>query len=179
MRIRRRCVLEIIFAVLVIAGAAFFVLYLKGGDREKGVRAADKISLEIRDSNNGKVYGRWPLGDKKEFSIEFIHSVHQSPVRETFTVDNVSEGATGSYLIRPLAVRFSSFGAGMQSDVEEGQTITRDGDALVISGFKKQFKELNLIVGTVSDHLLFIGDGVYSLRELCGKNAHITIRVKR
>jgi hypothetical protein len=125
--------------------------------------------LEIRDINSGRLYGRWPL-ERDEFAIEFIHSVNQSPVREFFTV----EGRT----IRPEKVRFSSFGAGMQSDLQEGQTLTRDGDALIISGFDASFKQLNYIVGTVSDHLLFINDETLSLRDLCGRNAHVHLRVK-
>ena len=151
-------VLNLILAALVVSGAAFYVVHFK-------VRA-----LEIQDAASGKVYGKWPLGKAGEFSVEFIHSVHQSPVRETFR----AEGRK----MRPVAVRFSSFGAGMQSDVEEGQTLSRDGDAMIISGFSASYKELNFIVGTVSDHVLFINNEIISLRELCGRNAHITIRLR-
>ena len=156
-----------VLAALVITGAVFF---LPCCSSEKGT------SLEIRDAISGKVYGKWSLNGKgelvgnKEFSIEFIHSVNQSPVRETFGI----EGGK----IMPLSVRFSSFGAGMQSDLEEGQVISRDGDAMVITGFKTSFNELNYIVGTVSDHLLIIDNKTISLRELCGRNAQIIIRVK-
>jgi len=130
--------------------------------------------LEIRDAGSGKIYGRWPLEKNEEFAIEFIHSVNQSPVREFFRAEDG--------MIRQLAVRFFSFGAGMQSDLEGGLTFSRDGDAMVLSGYKTSFKELNYIVGTVSDHLLFIYDKTnietVSLRDLCGRNAHITIRIR-
>jgi len=82
-------------------------------------------------------------------------------------------------MIRLARVRFSSFGAGIQSDLEEGQVLIREGDALVVTGFSVSFKELNYIVGTVSDHVLFINGETLSLRELCGKNAHITICLKK
>jgi hypothetical protein len=124
--------------------------------------------LEIDDSESGKVYGRWTIDRGGEFAIEFIHSVNQSPVRETFKLEGRA--------IRPVSVRFYSFGAGMQTDLEEGQTMERDGDALIITGFNRAFAELNYIVGTVSDHLLLAGGETISLRELCGKNAHITLR---
>jgi len=75
-------------------------------------------------------------------------------------------------------VRFYSFGAGMQSDLEEGQTLSRDGDAVVISGLNRTFTELNYIVGTISDHLLLINGRSISLRELCGRNAHVTLRIR-
>jgi len=136
--------------------------------------------LEIRDTESvnglfgsGKVYGRWPLEDNGKFSIEFIHSVNQSPVREFYEAENG--------VIRLRAVRFFSFGAGMKSDLDGGLSFSRDGDAMVISGYTTTFKdnELNYIVGTVSDHLLFINGETISLRQLCGRNAHINIHLKK
>ena len=124
--------------------------------------------MEIRDSESGRVYERLAVDKSGEFAIEFIHSVNQSPVRETFKVEGRA--------IRPLSVRFYSFGAGMQSDWEEGQAMERDGDAMIITGFNRTFTELHYIVGTVSDHVLTIGGETVSLRELCGRNAHITLR---
>ncbi|GAB6393416.1 MAG: DUF1850 domain-containing protein [Treponematales bacterium] len=138
--------------------------------------AAQK-TLVISDGENGKVFGRWALGEGGRFAVEFTHSVNNSPVRETF------EARDGE--IAAVSVRFSGFGAGMQSAVEGRETLARDGDALVIAGFDKRFRELRYIVGTVSDHLLFVGNGGaaadstsgISLRELCGRNAHIVIRM--
>lgn len=126
--------------------------------------------LEIRDAASGKMYGSWSLDPGGEFAIEFIHSVNQSPVRETFTIAGRD--------IRPAAVRFYAFGAGMQSDMEPGLQMSRDGEALVITGFSRSFPQLAYIVGTVSDHLLYINGTVISLRDLCGRNAHINIRVR-
>ena len=156
----------ITLAVLAVSGTVFYIIHSGTGAGS----SKDKKNLEIRDSVSRKVYGIWSLGESGEFAIEFIHSVNNSPVREIFKSEN--------RMIRPLAVRFSSFGAGMLSDLEEGQKLSRDGDALVISGFNTSFKELKLIVGTVSDHLLFINNEIISMRDLCGRNAHITIMIK-
>jgi hypothetical protein len=146
-------------AVLAVTGAVFL-----------GCRPA--FWLEIRDAESNKLYRRFPLSDGGGFAVEFVHSVNQSPVREIFVA------ADGE--IRPLAVRFFSFGAGMQSDLEPGMTMSRDGDALVITVPPgRGSRELRYIVGTVSDHLLLIGGETVSLRELCGKNAHIVIGIKR
>jgi hypothetical protein len=127
--------------------------------------------IEIRDTGSGKVYGKWPVPESGEFSIEFIHSVNMSPVKETFKIKERK--------IYLQQVKFSSFGAGMLSDLEEGMTLERDGEELVIGGFNNaSLEELKFIVGTVSDHVLFIGGEEVSLRDLCGRNAHITIRAK-
>ena len=169
---RLRGVVCILFAALVFSGAVFLFLYFRSHEGEQSGRSErSSVILEIKDSQTGRVYGKWPLEEGREFAVEFIHSVNQSPVRETFGIEGRK--------IRPLSVRFFSFGAGMQSDLEEGLTLSRDGDAMVITGFNASYGELNYIVGTVSDHLLFLGGGVYSLRELCGRNAHISIYLKK
>jgi hypothetical protein len=159
-----RVVLYLSIAALVSFGAVIYCFQLNSA-QGKNFRY-----LETRDTSSGKIYGKWPLETGGEFAIEFVHSVNQSPVRELFRIDD--------RVIRPVAVRFSSFGAGMQSDLAEGQTLSRDGDALVITGFSSSFRELNYIVGTVSDHLLFINGETVSLRDLCGRNAHVNISVK-
>ena len=145
----------------LVSGAVLFIAHF--ANRETGV-------LEVRGTDSGRVYGRWSLGESAEFSIEFVHSVNQSPVRETFRVKD--------RMLVLESVRFYSFGAGVQSDLGEGQKLTRDGDAMVISGFDFSLKKINLIVGTVSDHILFVNDKIISLRELCGRNAQVTIRYR-
>jgi hypothetical protein len=160
--------------IVILTAVALFSVFCQSCLNERGGQV-----LEIRDAETGKVYGRWPLEENGEFAIEFIHSVNQSPVREFYSAENG--------VIRLNSVRFFSFGAGMKSDLDGGLSFSRDGDAMVISGYTKTFKdnELNYIVGTVSDHLLFICDKdktiveTVSLRELCGRNAHINIHLKK
>ncbi|MDR2068836.1 MAG: DUF1850 domain-containing protein [Spirochaetaceae bacterium] len=149
-------IINLVLAALVVSGAVF----LRGLPKK----------LVISDASSGRVYGTWRVAEGAEFAVEFIHSVHNSPVRDTFRVRGRR--------IKPVATRFSSFGAGMQAELGEGQEMIRDGDALVITGFSQSYKRLNLIVGTVSDHLLFIDDESISLRDLCGKNAHIVVRIR-
>jgi len=140
--------------------------------------------LEIRDTDTGKLLGKWQLNEHEEFAIEFIHSVNKSPVRESFKIENG--------MIRLMSVRFYSYGAGIQSDLGEGQTLSREGDVMIISGYNTSFNELNIITGTESNHILFINNeiinnevinnGVISLHELSKKtdklNKHITIQYK-
>ena len=154
----------LLIAALVVSGAAFCSSCRSADNGQNGGM------LVIRDADSGAVYGKWALDEPGEFAIEFMHSVNQSPVRESFRTEDG--------LIRPVSVRFSSFGAGMRSDLEEGQILTQNGDYLFISGFTVSFKELFYIIRTVSDHLLLINDYTISLRELCGKTTHIAIRVE-
>jgi hypothetical protein len=127
--------------------------------------------IVIVETDSGHIFWKKNVHAGDEFAVEFIHSVYQTPVRDTFRI----EGRR----IQPVSTLFYNFGAGMQSDLSEGQQLTRQGDALVISGFTQSFKELNFIVGTVSDHIFFFGEEEISLRDLCGRNAHVTFRVER
>ena len=149
-------------AVLAIAGA---VLYLINSDN-----SVETENLVIKDSNTGKIIGKWPLAESGEFAIEFIHSVNQSPVRENFVIENGN--------LRLHSVRFYSYGAGIQTSLDEGQILGRDGDAMIITGYTNSFKELYYIIGTVSDHILYINNEIINLRELAerpGGNVHISI----
>jgi hypothetical protein len=159
--------LYIAAAVLGLLGAVFLYNFSKA-DIRSGKDGYSTVEIVNRES--GKIYGRRLLKDGDEFAVEFVHSVNNSPVREIFTA------ADGK--IQSKAVRFYSFGAGMQTDLEDGQEMIRDGDALIITGYKNIHTELNYIVGTVSDHLLLINGEQISLRKLCGKNAHVTLRIK-
>jgi hypothetical protein len=138
-------------------------------------------ALVIRDDESGKRYGKWPAPEGTEFAVEFVHSVNATPVRDVFIV-----APNGK--IRAVASYFRGFGAGIQTGLEAGEKLERAGDNLVIvfpsddasieKGLGREYAELRYIVGTVSDHLFFIGGKEISLRELCGRNAHIVIKVK-
>ena len=151
---------------LGLLGAMFLIAVSKGSARNapEGYSA-----LEIVNTVSSRVYYRRLLKDRSEFAIEFIHSVNNSPVLEFFKIEDKK--------IKPAAVHFHSFGAGMPSELEEGQQMEIDGDTVIITGFNKEYTELNYIIGTVSDHLLIINEERISLRELCGRNAHITLRI--
>ncbi|MDR1353573.1 MAG: DUF1850 domain-containing protein [Treponema sp.] len=173
--------------VFLLAGAFLAVFLSCGG--EPSFREGGPRFLVVRNADTGRLYGKWPLWETKpeqggagkesapRFSVEFVHSVNNSPVRETFAV-----GRDGS--IGVVEARFYSFGAGMPSDLDGGLTLSRDGDALVLSGFadpgagrpRSARRRLDYIVGTVSDHLLYINGETISLRGLCGRNAHIRIQ---
>jgi hypothetical protein len=148
---------NLLLILLVICGGVFIVLPPR--------------QLCISDAVSGKIYARRPVQNGSEFEIEFIHSVNNSPVTDIFRVEKNQ--------LRPVAAKFFSYGAGMPSDLEPGQTLSREGDALVITGFSQSYRELNYIVGTVSDHILTIKNEKISLRDLCGKNARIRIYISK
>ena len=120
----------------------------------------------LKDGDTDKVFAFYPVNEGDEFSVTFVHSVNKSPVTDVyeFRDDKI-------FVIRTI---YYSFGAGVQTEIGEGQTLeyAEDG-SMIVSGFDKQMDSLSYIVGTVSDHILEIGDETVSLRELCGRNATV------
>ena len=126
--------------------------------------------LVVYDTETNKVYKTFEISEGCEFSVEFIHSVNKSPVVDVFVIKDGN-------IVADRTV-YSAFGAGVQTFVEDGQTLEYDEHGnMVVSGFDIVFPEVKYIVGTVSDHLLRIGEESISLTELCGKNAHIAFKL--
>ncbi len=122
-------------------------------------------------SETDQVIESFTVSEGMEFSVEFIHSVNKSPVKDVFVV---RDGKI--YADRTV---YSAFGAGVQTEVEQGQTLSYDENGnMIVSGFNIEFPRVKYIVGTVSDHVLEITGESISLREKCGKNAHIYFELR-
>lgn len=126
--------------------------------------------LVLYDSDTGKRYITEKAEDGLMFSVEFIHSVNQTPVKDTFIIENGE--------IRAYSTVYRSFGAGVQTALEGNQKMTYDDDGnMVITGFDITYDPLRYIVGTVSDHILTFGGEEISLRDTCGRNAKVVFEV--
>jgi hypothetical protein len=106
------------------------------------------------------------MSEGDEFSVTFIHSVNKSPVTDVYELRG-----SKIFVVRTI---YYSFGAGVQSEVGEEQVLEYGDDgSMIVSGFERQMDSLSYIVGTVSDHTLYINNESISLRELCGRNTTV------
>lgn len=129
-------------------------------------------ALVLKNADTGELIAAYPMDIGDEFSISFIHSVNQSPVTDVYQIRN-----EGIYVVR---TEYYSFGAGVQTEVEEGQTLEFGPDgSMIVSGFDRRIDRLSYIVGTVSDHTLKIGGETVSLRDLCGQNTTVQFFYQR
>jgi hypothetical protein len=152
-------------AVAIIAATAvvFCICFAFFGYKEK---------LVIYNGESKEIYKTYDIYDGMEFSVEFVHSVNKSPVKDYFIVKN-------NKLYAEKTV-YSAFGAGVQTEIEDGQTLSFDKDGnMVVEGFDIEFDKIKYIVGTVSDHILEIEGQKISLTEACGKNAHVVFEIRR
>ena len=128
------------------------------------LRSGDYLVLRNVDTN--AEYARFRVKEGDEFSVMFIHSVNKYPLTDVYEIrDNKI------YVIRTI---YNNFGAGVQTEIEDGQTLTYDENGeMVVSGFNREMPYLSYIVGTVSDHILTIHGKKISLRDLCGRNSKV------
>lgn len=158
MKHRRRLLSVLVTAVLA---AVSVFLYWQAAPRR----------LVIYDAETGRVYKTFPVKDGSRFSLEFVHSVNKTPVRDELEI----RGRT----LYPVATTYSSLGAGVQTELGPGEQLAyNEAGDMVITGFSQKLDQLNLIVGTVSDHVFTMDGTSLSLRELCGKNTPVILKVK-
>ncbi len=120
-------------------------------------------SLLLTDGDTGEKIASFSLGEDGRFAVSFIHSVNKSTVEEWYEARQ-----DGIYVV---ACRYYAFGAGVATEVVPPQKLEfLDDGSMLITGFDTKVDELSYIVGTVSDHILIIGEEKISLREVCGKN---------
>ena len=150
-------VLILILAVL----AAAFAYQHRGGE------------LVLSSADTGRIYARYPVSISDTFSIGFIHSVNKSPVTDYYEIRK-----DGIYVVKTV---YYGFGAGVQTELEEGQKLEYGDDgSMIITGFDRKMDDLVYFVGTVSDHTLTLNDTEeISLRSLCGRNAKVRFSLVR
>ena len=145
--------------LMIIITAAAFVISLLSAEY-----------LVLYDSDTGKTYITEKAEDGLLFSVEFVHSVNQTPVKDTYIIENGE--------IRAFSTTYRSFGAGVQTALEGDQKMTYDSEGnMIITGFDITYDPLRYIVGTVSDHILTFGGEEISLRDMCGRNARVVFEI--
>ena len=111
-----------------------------------------------------------PVYEGAVFSINFIHSVNQSPVSEVFEIRH------GGIML--TALEFEDFGAGMPVEAEPGQQLIRTENGLRLENINREVYRLNYMVGHGVCISLHIGELRVKLRELAQPGALVTIKVE-
>ena len=143
-------------AIMVVVIAAILAFVLNRGEY-----------LVLRNGDTDEEITRFRVSEGDEFSITFIHSVNQYPLTDVY---QIKDGKI--YVIRTI---YNNFGAGVQTEIEEGQTLEiNENGEMVVSGFDMEMPYLSYIVGTWSDHTLTLNGEEISLRETCGRNCKVS-----
>lgn len=130
-----------------------------------------QAKLVIKDYQTNQTYLTIPLGEDKEFSIDFIHSVNKSNVKEKYKIEN------NEIVCHTLV--YSAFGAGMPDDLSPDLSLSYDSEGnMVISGYNIRFSSLSPLILAISipyDHILTVNGEEYSLGTLIGHGETVII----
>ena len=139
------CVVAVILALVIFAGKPLFT---------DPVRCVVMTNAETNE-----VYFQQPLEADGVFSVSYIHSVNKSNVEEYYRLEKDDQ----LYLFR---ARYRAFGAGVATELEEGQTLSYEDGYMIIENIHYQIPNLVYRVGTVSDPLIHIGTQVWHMKDL-------------
>ena len=147
-------------AIMFVVIAAILTFNYRSGD-----------DLVLRNGDTNEEFARFRVSEGDEFSVRFIHSVNQYPLTDVYEIRD-----SKIYVVRTI---YNNFGAGVQTEIEEGQTLEiNENGEMVVSGFNLEMPWLSYIVGTVSDHTLTLHGKEISLRELCGRNSKVAFSIE-
>ena len=148
----RRLVKAVAAIILIIAAAALAL--------------SPRWCITVRHRDTGHLYARYPMGEGGRFSVQFKHSVNLSPVIDIYEIE-------GRRIYVEETVYYH-FGAGVQTELNEGEVLSYGDDgSMIISNIHQDRTGVNYIVGTVYDHILTVDGQQISLRDLCGRNTAI------
>lgn len=124
------------------------------------------MELVLSDSQSGQVYATYPVENGDTYAVEFVHSVNKSPVRDVFEIRDGEIWNTQCI--------YYGFGAGVEEELAEGEVLSfGENGEMIISNIEKKMDNLIIVVGTISDHTLYIGEETVSLRDLCGRSSKV------
>ena len=173
-RLPRLVLLMVAMAMFMAMAAQAATTENKGGSIQKEQsRNPAQGRLLLEDPRGEELYAAYDVAVGDSFSITFIHSVNQSPVIDVFEIRE-----DGIYGVKTI---YYGFGAGVPTELEEGQILEYGEDgSMIISGIDVKLDNLIYRVGTVSDHTLSVNGGEeISLRDLCGRNARVAFRFEQ
>lgn len=126
----------------------------------------------MRNGRTGNIFASYPLEEGGEFSVRFMHSVNKSPVEDRYRI------VKGEIVVYETV--YYNFGAGVQTELGEGQTLNYGEDgSMIISGFDQPIADLSYNVSPVYDHILEINGEEVSLRQLCGEDRFVSFSYEK
>ena len=138
------CVVAVILALVAISGRFLF---------------ADPVQCVVMtNAETDEVYFQQPLEADGVFSVSYIHSVNKSNVEEYYRLEDDE--------ICLFRARYRAFGAGVATELEEGQTLSYEDGYMIIENIHYQIPDLVYRVGTVSDPLIHIGEQTWHMKDL-------------
>lgn len=124
--------------------------------------------LVLTDCDSGKTLLRLSVAVGTEFSVEFMHSINRTPVRDVYEI------RTGGRIFNTQCVYYS-FGTGVQTQLNEGETLRYQDGAMVISGIETDRTGMIYMIRQNSTHVLRVDDQAFFLPDLTDHDVKISV----
>ncbi|KJS86710.1 MAG: hypothetical protein JM58_06415 [Peptococcaceae bacterium BICA1-8] len=135
-----------------------------------GTYVTSKQVLVVTDTNqNKKTY--FELPDNNSFTLGYIHTIHLTPVTETFIVD-----VNNNLILKET--RFDTFSVGMPY-TDLGGNLSHEDGQIVIREINRTHTEIPIYLSPYPKHSLIVDGKNYPLVEFNKPGDIITIKVVR
>lgn len=142
--------------------------YLPGS--HDAARLSPEMTLQVSGLKTGRVLWEQPVAPGEWFSIEFMHSVARTPVRETFVLKDDGR-------IALVETVYFSLGAGLPFEAHGEEQFTIGDGRMRITGFNRVFPEIILGVGRIARHTLIYRGKALPLARLAAPGTSLRIAV--
>lgn len=129
-----------------------------------------QLMLVIEDRHTEEVYLEEPLGVDGTFSVSYTHSVNKSEVEEYYCWQDQQ--------IVLYKSRYNNFGAGVATELAQGEELYTDEQGfMVIDRMQVPIDTLAYRIGTISDHVLHIGEKSWHLKTLAPSLTSVVFKI--
>ncbi|WP_171978785.1 DUF1850 domain-containing protein [Fictibacillus arsenicus] len=131
------------------------------------------LGLIIEDGETGEWLAFMDIKPGEEFSIKYIHSIHRTPVLETYLTNE--EG-----IIIQTEMRFEEFGVGMPSGATGTEVFTQKNGTYILSNMNRTFPLLDIRTGQIiANHTLLYDGHEYPFSSFSEKGSWVRIKTEK
>ncbi|TLS36729.1 DUF1850 domain-containing protein [Pseudalkalibacillus caeni] len=106
--------------------------------------------VAVEFENTGKLVAYYPASSPQKFAIRYTHSVHKTPVLESYRLAKNND-------IVQYELTYENFAIGMPSNAEEGERFVQRDGKYIIENMDRAFPFIDVRVGqVVANHTLII-----------------------
>lgn len=132
-----------------------------------------RLALTISDGKSGELKYASKMKVQERFAMQFIHSIHKTPVYEEYYIDE------GYNLVLDKVI-YESYGVGNPSTLEPGQTYKHENGKYIIGNIQRKFPYIDQVIGQiVANHHLQIKDRWLALSHVNPPGSWVRIQIKR
>ena len=123
----------------------------------------------MMDQETEAIYLSEELEEDGIFSVSYSHSVNKSDVEEYYRLED------GQLTL--IKAKYHGFGAGVATEVVDNQVLYYEDGFMVIDQMQVLIPDLVYRVGTVSNHILHVGEKTWQLKDFAPEQSRVVFEI--